>query len=190
MYNSLYSVATALVIVLPIAALAVGAALGFLLHVLLQKKKFGDAQQSANKITEEAYAEAKSVRAQAKNAQKEAILEAKEEIQKLRTEFDQELRERRNEVQRSEQRISQREDSIAKKEEALDRKNEAVEKIKASLAEKESKLDVKKAEIETAHERMLSEIEKVSQLTREEAKNLLLQEIEEDAKRDAAKMVR
>lgn len=122
--------------------------------------------------------------------QKEAILEAKEEIQKLRTEFDQELRERRNEVQRSEQRISQREDSIAKKEEALDKKNEAVEKIKASLAEKESKLDVKKAEIETAHERMLSEIEKVSQLTREEAKNLLLQEIEEDAKRDAAKMVR
>ncbi len=190
LHNSLYSVSTALVIVLPIIALLVGCVLGVVVFTLLQKKKLGDAKQSANKITEEAYAEAKSVRAQAKNAQKEAILEAKEEIQKLRSEFDQELKERRNEAQRAEQRLSQREDAIDKKEDALDKKTEAVEKLKASVAEKESKLAAKQAEIDSAHERMLDEIEKVSQLTREEAKAQLFKEIEEDAKRDAAKLVR
>ncbi|MDE6398506.1 MAG: ribonuclease Y, partial [Clostridiales bacterium] len=188
--NSLYSVSMALAIVLPVVALVVGCALGILVHILMQKKKLGDAQRSANKITEEAYAEAKSVRAQAKNAQKEAILEAKEEIQKLHAELDQERKELRNETQRTEQRLSQREDMLGKKEDALDKKTEAVEKLKASIAEKESKLDAKQAEIDTAHERMLGEIEKVSQMTREEAKALLLKEIEEDAKREAAKLVR
>ncbi len=177
-------------IVLPIIAIIIGFALGITAYILIQKKKLGDAKQSANKITEDAYAEAKALRAQAKNEQKEAILEAKEEIQKLRTEFDRKLEERRNEVQRSEQRISQREDALDKKEEALDKKSESVEKIKAQLTEKEKNLDAKKAEIDSAHERMLAEIEKVAQLTREEAKAQLLQEIEEDAKRDAAKYVR
>ena len=188
--NSLYSVSMALTIALPIVALVVGCAVGIFVHILLQKKKLGDAQRSANKITEEAYAEAKSVRAQAKNAQKEAILEAKEEIQKLRAELDQERKELRNETQRTEQRLSQREDVLDKKEDALDKKTEAVEKLKANIAEKESKLDAKQAEIDTAHERMIGEIEKVSQMTREEAKAQLLREIEEDAKRDAAKLVR
>ncbi len=188
--NSLYSVSTALIIVLPIVALIVGLAAGIGLYVLLQKKRLGDAKQSANKITEDAYAEAKEIRAQAKNQQKESILEAKEEIQKLRSEFDQELKGRRNEVQRSEQRLSQREDALDKKEDALDKKTEAVEKAKAAVAEKESRLEAKRAEIESAHERMIGELEKVAQLTREEAKAQLIHEIEEEARHDAVKLVR
>ncbi len=188
--NSLYSVSTALTIILPVIALVVGFVAGVFVYILIQKKKIGDAKQSANKITEDAYAEAKAVRAQAKNEQREAIKEAQEEIQKRKADLEQDLKERRNEIQRSEQRLSQREDLLDKKEEALDKKTEAVEKIKAQIAEKESKLDAKRVEIESAHEKMLSEIEKVSQLTREEAKAMLLQEIEEEAKHDAAKLVR
>ncbi len=191
MSQMLLSASTVLVAVLTgVVALIIGLALGIAIYILIQKKKLGDAKQSANKITEAAYAEAKEIRAQAKNQQKESILETKEEIQKLKAEFDQELKDRRNEVQRSEQRISQREDALGKKEDVLDKKLEAVEKTKATLAEKESQIDAKKAEIDTAHERMLSEIEKVSQLTREEAKAQLLHEIEEEARRDAVGLVR
>ena len=184
------STSTILAIVLPIVALIAGVAGGIIVSMVMQKKKLGDAKQSANKIIEEAYNKAKEVQSQAKNSQKEAILEAKEEIQQLKAELDRELKERRNEVQRSEQRISQREDALEKKEDVLEKKLEAVEKTKASIAEKESRIDAKKAEIDSAHERMLGEIEKVSQLTREEAKAQLFKEIEEDAKRDAAKLVR
>ena len=179
-----------LAIVLPIVALLLGIAAGIFVYIMIQKKKLGEAKQSANKITEDAYAEAKEIRAQAKNQQKETILETKEEIQKLRAEFDRELKERRNEAQRTEQRLSQREDALDKKEDALDKKTEALDKAKASIAEKESQIDAKKAEIDKAHERMLSEIEKAAQLTRDEAKALLIQEIEEEARRDAVKYVR
>ncbi len=188
--NSILSVSVALVIVLPIVALVLGVALGILVYILLQKKKLGDAKQTANKITEDAYAEAKEIRTQAKNAQKESVLEAKEEIQKLKAEYERELKERRNEVQRSEQRLMQREEAIDKKEEAIDKKTESIEKLKNDLLEKESKIEAKRAEVDTAHERMLAEIEKVSQLTREEAKAQLIAEIEEEAKKDAAVMVR
>ena len=188
--NLLCAVSTALAVVLPIVALIAGIVLGAVIYMLLQKKKLGDANKSANKITEEAYAEAKEIRAQAKNAQKEAVLEAKEEIQKLRAENDQELKERRNEVQRSEQRLSQREDAIDKKEEALDKKTEPVEKLKLQIQEKENQLAAKKADIDSAHERMISELEKIAQFTRDEAKAQLIVEIEESAKHDAAKLVR
>lgn len=179
-----------LAIVLPIVALIVGFALGMFVNIILQKKKENGARKSADKITEEAYAEAKNIRAQAKNAQKEAILEAKEEIQKLRAEFDREIKERRSEVQKTEQRLSQREDALDKKEDALDKKMEAIEKTKASIAEKENQITAKKAEIDSAHERMIAEIEKVAELTREEAKAQLLVEIEEEAKHEAVKTVR
>lgn len=187
---SLLSVSTVLFAILVPVALIAGIAAGAGFYILFQKKKLGAAKQSANRITEDAYAEAKEIRAQAKNQQKESILETKEEIQKLKAEYDRELKDRRNEVQRSEQRLLQREEALDKKEDAIDKKTEAVEKIKASLAEKESQIDAKKAEIDSAHERMLGEIEKVAQLTREEAKAQLIREIEEDAKHDAVKLVR
>lgn len=109
------STSTILAIVLPIVALIAGVAGGIIVSMVMQKKKLGDAKQSANKIIEEAYNKAKEVQSQAKNSQKEAILEAKEEIQQLKAELDRELKERRNEVQRSEQRISQREDALDRK---------------------------------------------------------------------------
>ena len=90
-----------------VAALVIGAFGGLFIHSLVTKKKIGEAKQVANKMVEEAIAEAKTLR-------KEAILESKEEIHKERVEFDKEVKDRRNELQRSEMRIQQKEESLEK----------------------------------------------------------------------------
>ena len=179
----LLSSSTALLIILPIIALVLGAGAGIFLYLLINKKKIGEAKQTANQILEEAIAQKKALR-------KEAILESKEEIHKLRTEFDREVKDRRNELQRSEQRISQREDTLDKKEATLDKKIESLEVSKANLHAKELEIDGIKLEIEEIKQKVVSEVEKAAQMTREEAKQHLISLIEDDAKRDAVKIVR
>ncbi len=173
----------ALYIALPIVGLLIGAAIGILVYVLLAKKKNNDARQLANKMVEDAIAEAKTLR-------KEAILESKEEIQKERADFDKEMRDRRNEVQRSEQRILQREEQLDKKEETLEKKLESVEQAKKDVATTKAQYEAKSAEVATAHERMIAELEKVSKLSKEDAKAQLIKAIEDEAKVDAVKLVR
>lgn len=163
--------------------LVVGGAIGVIVYSLVVKKKMGNAKQLANKMVEEAIAESKTLR-------KEAILEGKEEVHRQRVEFDKEIKDRRAEIQRTEQRVLQKEESLDRKEEALDKKLETVESTKNELKKREEEIGAMKAEVSKAHEKMIAEIEKVSELTKEEAKAQLLQAIEEDARRDAAKMVR
>ena len=166
-----------------VAALVIGAFGGLFIHSLVTKKKIGEAKQVANKMVEEAIAEAKTLR-------KEAILESKEEIHKERVEFDKEVKDRRNELQRSEMRIQQKEESLEKKEAALDKKTESIEQTKKELENKQKLIDEKKSQVDAAHENMIAELEKVSQMTKEEAKNLLIENIEDEAKREAVKYVR
>lgn len=166
-----------------VAALVIGALGGLFINSTVTKKKIGDAKQVANKMVEEAIAEAKTLR-------KEAILESKEEIHKERVEFDKEVKDRRNELQRSEMRIQQKEESLDKKEATLDKKTEAVEQTKKELADKEHRIQEKQAKVDAAHENMIAELEKVAQMTKDEAKALLIENIEEEAKRDAVKSVR
>mgnify|MGYP000432753998 FL=1 len=172
-----------LVIGIGVAALVIGGFIGLIIHSSVTKKKIGNAKQVANKMVEDAIAQAKTLR-------KEAVLESKEEIHRERVEFDREVKDRRNELQRSEMRIQQKEESLDKKEAALDKKNDAVEQIKKDLADKEQSILEKKAQIDAAHDNMLAELEKVSQMTRDEAKKMLIENIEEEAKRDAVKTVR
>ena len=172
-----------LVIGIGVAALVIGGFVGLIIHSSVTKKKIGNAKQVANKMVEDAIAQAKTLR-------KEAVLESKEEIHRERVEFDREVKDRRNELQRSEMRIQQKEESLDKKEAALDKKNDAVEQIKKDLADKEQSILEKKAQIDAAHDNMLAELEKVSQMTRDEAKKMLIENIEEEAKRDAVKTVR
>ncbi|MDR2201902.1 MAG: ribonuclease Y [Clostridiales bacterium] len=183
---TVYVVATAplwLTIVLPIVALLLGGAVGILVNAKLSQKKLGDAKQLANRMVEEAIAEAKTLR-------KEAILESKEEIHKQRLEFDKEIKDRRIEVQRTEQRILQKEESLDKKEESLDKKSEALDAARQELKKREDEIAEKKSQVDEAHQRMLAEIEKISGLSRDEAKRELIDAIEDEAKRDAAKLVR
>ena len=150
---------------------------------LIEKNKAQKDSSKAKSLLEEAKIEAK-------NLKKEAVLEAKEEALRLTTECDQELKTRRAEMQKAENRINQREEFLDKKEELIEKKNDQIEKIKEDLGKKEN--DLKKSFEEQAEitNKMTAELERISKLTKEEAKKELVAKYEDDAKKDAAVMVR
>ncbi len=149
----------------------------------VNKKKLSESKTSIDELLVEAKNEAK-------NLKKEAILEAKDEVLKLKTECDAEIKERRAEIQRSENRIIQREDFINKKEEMLDKKSEALDNAKLELKNKEDLINKKIEEQNTITKNMVLELEKIAKLTKEEAKAELISRFEEEAKKDAAVLVR
>ncbi len=164
-------------------ALAVGGVATYFVYKKYLAKKIGDSTDEATRILEEARGEAKAMR-------KEALLEAKDEQLRLRNEFEKETRQRRSELQKQENRLNQKEDTLDKKEQAMDAKLEAVERTKQAIELREQKLKEMEAELGTQHERMLAELEKVAGMTAEEAKTMLVEEITDEAKRDAAVLVK
>ena len=151
--------------------------------LFLQKRKNKNNKVVAANIIQEAEAEAK-------NLKKEAILEAKDEVYKLKTECDTELKERRAEIQKSENRIMQREDFINMKEEALEKKSESLDVARNELKLKEDQLQKKIDEQSKIFDKMTGELERISKLSKEEAKKELISKMEEEAKKDAAIIVR
>lgn len=111
------------------------------------------------------------------------MLEIKEETIRSKNEIDKEIKERRNEIQRNERRIVQ-------KEENLDKKLESIEKREASFRAKEEDLKKQKVEIAKLNEQRVQELERISGLTSEQAKEYLLKTVEEDVKIDTAKMIK
>ena len=146
-------------------------------------KKIGKAKNVAQSIVDEAKIEAKTLK-------KEAILEAKEEVLKLKQDFDKESKERRNEIQKQEFRLIQKEEALDKKEDVLSKKNEHLEQQIKSVQNHQNELNRKQQELEKSEEKMVQELEKVSNMTKDEAKKLLISTIETEAKRDAAALVR
>ncbi|BBF42120.1 hydrolase HAD superfamily [Lachnospiraceae bacterium KM106-2] len=138
--------------------------------------KIGSAEEKAREIIDEALKTAETKK-------REALLEAKEESLKTKNELDKETKERRAEIQRYEKRV-------LSKEETLDRKTEALEKKENKLAAKESELDRLRAEVDNLHEKQLQELEKISGLTSEQAKEYLLKSVEDDVKHETAIMVK
>ncbi|MBR5271278.1 MAG: ribonuclease Y [Clostridia bacterium] len=114
---------------------------------------------------------------------REITLEAKEEIQKARAEFEKELKERRGEISRQERRIAQ-------KEETLDKKTDNLERKEQSLAAKVKNLEARELEIAQIKEKEIAELEKISGLTQDEAKDIIIRGIESQARHDAAIMVK
>ncbi len=166
-----------------VVALAIGAFVSVLVYKKLTNKRLGDVRLRAEKMIDDATQECKALK-------KEAILEAKEQELQLRNEFEKESREKKFELQKQEQRLLQKEDLLEKKDNALTQKSDALEQQKKDLANKE--LEVKKTQekINHQHELMISELEKVAQLTKEEAKQVLSSEILEETRRDVALQVR
>lgn len=121
---------------------------------------------------------------------KEAILEAKEEVHKLRVDFDKEVKDRRVEIQRSEDRLSQREEFVEKKELSLDKKQEQIEEMKDKLQQRESEVEKLKENESKVLESMRAELEKVARMTKEEAKQSLINSMVDQAKIDAAREVK
>ncbi|MBO5943866.1 MAG: ribonuclease Y [Clostridia bacterium] len=163
-------------IILAVVSAVVFGVLGFVVGNLYRKKvaeaKIGSANEEALRIVNQAVQSAESKK-------KEAILEAKDEIHKLRSEVDKELRERRAEVQRQENRLNQ-------KEENLDKKTENLEKKEELLAEKLKAADAKMEEVEMLKRSQLEMLEKVSGYSKEQAKALLMQELDEQLTHEKA----
>ncbi|MBQ2263850.1 MAG: DUF3552 domain-containing protein, partial [Oscillospiraceae bacterium] len=115
----------------------------------------------------------------AETKKKEALVEAKDEIHKLRSDAEKEIRDRRNEVSKQERRIHQKEETLDKKLDSLEQKEEVLqEKLKAADALKEEAESLKKVQMDT--------LERISELTREQAKEYILQTLEEDLVHDKA----
>ena len=166
-----------------IIGLAVAIPSTFVVIRFVQKNKAGKDMAQAKSILDEAKAEAK-------NLKKEAVLEAKEETLRITSECEQEVKNRRAEVQKAENRISQREEFLDKKEETLEKKNEALEKAKLDLADKELDLQKRVSEQDKITEKMTQELERISKLSKEDAKKELISKYEEEAKKDAAILIR
>ncbi len=172
----------ALIVVLPFV-LAAGALIGMLINKKLVEKRIGDSKTEASRLLEDARLEAKAMR-------KEALLEAQEEQLRLRNEFEKESKQRRIELQKQEARLNQKEDALDKKENILDHKLELIEKAKKEIEDKERKLSEKQEELDRHSERMLQELERVASMTSEEAKTILINQMTEEAKKEAAIVVR
>ena len=138
--------------------------------------RIGNADEKAREIIDEAVKTAET-------RKREATLEAKEESIRVKNDLDKEVKERRAEIARSERRIVQ-------KEENLDRKLEAIEKREAGFAAKEEEINRQKALVARLNEERLQELERISGLTSEQAKEYLLKTVEDDVKLDTAKLIK
>jgi ribonuclease Y len=163
-----------------VGTLVIVAPLVWLAAVAYRKRvyeaKVGNADDKAREIIDEALKTAETKK-------REALLEAKEESLKTKNELEKETKERRAELQRYEKRV-------LTKEETLDRKTEALEKKESKLSVKESELDRVRAEVEELHGRRLQELEKISGLTSEQAKDYLLKTVEDEVKHETAMLVK
>lgn len=149
-------------------------------RVKTYEAKVGSAEERASAIIAEAEKQAVKT---AETTKKEALLEAKEEALKAKNEFDREIKERRAEVQRYEKRVTT-------KEENLDRKMESLERKEARMNQKEQDLDRKLAEAVECHEKQVQELERISGLTSDKAKEYLLETVKEDVKHETAVMIK
>ena len=140
------------------------------------ENKVGRAEEKSREIIDDALKVAETKK-------REALLEAKEESIKAKNDFDKEVKERRAELQRYERRV-------LSKEENLDKKSEALEKREAGLTAREEILAKQRKEAEMLLDKEKQELERISGLTSEQAKEYLLKTVEEEVKHDTAKLVK
>lgn len=150
--------------------------MGFNYRKRIAEAKIGVAEERAERIVEDAKKDAEAKK-------KEILLEAKEESIKVKNEMEKEVRDRRNEQQRTERRLIQ-------KEETLDRKADAYEKKEEQLNKRLEELEKQREEVSALHEEQIKELERISGLTREEAKNYILATVENDVKHEATLMIK
>lgn len=167
--------ATVVGVVSSVVFLIVGLLIGYLLRKNVGESKIGSAEQKAQNLILDA-------ENAAENIKKEKILEAKEETHRLKSDLENEIRDRRKEVEKSERRILQREENIEKKLENIERREDGLSKRERSMNEKHQKIDEYLA-------KQVEELEKISGYTQEEAKQILLDEVEKDIRKDASALI-
>ena len=149
-------------VVVTIVVCAIGIVLGTKMYIKSRDAKIGSAEAVIARMKEDAEQECKALR-------KEAILEAKEADLKLRNEFEREAKEKRLELQKLEQRLNQKDEVLSKKDSNLLKKNEELEQHQKDLDKRAAEIQQTKEKVEHQAELMMAELEKVAQLTKEEA---------------------
>ncbi len=169
--------------VLIVAGVLVGLGIGIFAGLSIYKKKHEKAEQVIRNAEGEGLRIYNEFLSSGESRKKELLLEAKDEIHKLRTEHDKEVKERRAELTKQERRLEQKEATLDKKTEAFERKEEDLSRRLAKVAETQAEADeIKKQQMET--------LEKISELTQEQAKQYLLQSVEEEVRHDAAMKIK
>ena len=167
-------------VIVAAVTLVLSAIFTWIISSAYQKKvtegKIGSAEERARKIIDEALKTDEETK-------REKLLEVKEEALKTRNELEKEVRDRRNEVQRTERRIQQKEENVEKRSEAIERKEQ-------SLNAREDALNKKNEEVTKLNEQRVQELEKISGLTSEQAKEYLLKIVEDDVKHESAVMIK
>jgi len=163
-------------IVIGICALLIGAGAGYLARKYMAEAKISSAEAEAARIIEEA-------EKAAEGKKREALLEAKDEIFAMRSEAEREIKNRRSELQRFEKRLLQRE-------EQMENRSENLEKREKAIAAREAEVEAMKGEVERAIREQRERLEKIAGLSREEAKELLLSQVEEESKRETAQILK
>ena len=171
MLEVIIAVLVTLVIAIPVSAYF---AINYRKKVV--ESKIGSAEEKAREIIDEALKTAETKK-------REAQLETKEESIRVKNELDKEIKERRAEAQRYERRVQQKEENIEKK-------SDAIEKKEASLAAREDRLNKQREEVSKLNEQRLQELERISGLTSEQAKEYLLKIVEDEVKHESAVMIK
>ena len=171
MMTAVISVVVALIIAIPVTSIVTSS-----YQKKAAAKTIGTAEDKAREIIDEALKTAESKK-------REGLLEVKEESIRTKNELDKEIKERRAEVQRYERRIQQKEENI-------DKKSDAIEKKEASLLAKEEELSKQKEKIAKLNEERVQELERISGLTSEQAKEYLLKIVEDEVKHETAILIK
>lgn len=163
-------------VIMVLAGLAIGSLIGWFIRKTSAEKMIGSAEIEVKRLMQNAETEAEAKK-------REKIVAAKEEVMQLRNDIEKETRERRNEIQRLERRNLQREETLERKLEALERKEE-------NLQNKEAGVEKQKGELNELLAKQVAELERLSGLTPEEAKQLLLKSVEEEVRYESAIMIK
>jgi ribonuclease Y len=165
-----------LAIIFAVALAAIGFFLGFLAHRARAEKTVGNAETTAKNLVADAERKAEAIR-------KERLADAKDEARRIKKETDEEIKERREDVKKQERRLQQKEENIDKKLENIDKKLEQADRKEKAITSKESDLDA-------AIQRQNVELEKISGYTKEEAKQILLSNVEREIRSETAVLIR
>lgn len=179
----LLNVTPAIASVIAIVCLIAGLLIGGVIMMVYTNKRMQKNKSNAVKIIEDAYAEAKTIK-------KEALLESKEQSQKVKDEVDEEVKNRRQEVAKLEERLNQREEFIEKKELSLDKRTEQLEDEKKALAKSQEELEKDRQNLSSLKDKAMEEIEKVAKMSKQEAVDMLVNSMREEAQKEASVIVK
>ena len=179
LYSGMLGVSTTVFVLSLLGVLFVGGGVGILIYTTIKNNRLEKAKQDASKILEDAYLEAKTIL-------KEVKLTAQEEVLNIKTEADNEINTRRAEIEKLNDRYLQREEFINNKEQTLEKKSENLEQLREKIAQQEQELEKRNIGLDEREKGIILELERVAGLTKEEAKQILVTQMEEDAKHEAA----